>query len=111
VFFDGAGEVAKFVVHTAVQDTLTNSVTGKTVVNRGVFTELFTRIDDSDEFTHVLVGHRFMGTSPGEGLVLQDVGRIVYSPGEEQILFVAGQHHVPDPGGEAVFCAALASRS
>jgi hypothetical protein len=107
VFFDSAGQVAKFVVHTAVRDTLTNSVTGKTVVNRGVFTELFTRIDGSDQFTHALVGYRFMGTSPGEGL-LQDVGRIVYSPGEEQILFLAGQHHVPDPGGEAVFCAALA---
>jgi hypothetical protein len=48
-----------------------------------------------------------MGTSPSEGLVLQDVGRIVYSPSEEQILFLAGQHKVPDPGGEAVFCAAL----
>jgi hypothetical protein len=57
--------------------------------------------------THALVGFRFMGTSPGEGLVLQGVGRMVYSPREEQILFLAGQHEVPDPGGEAVFCAAL----
>jgi hypothetical protein len=49
-----------------------------------------------------------MGTSPGEGLVLQDVGRIVYSP-EEEIVFQAGQHRVPDgPEAEEVFCAALA---
>jgi hypothetical protein len=43
-------------------------------------------------------------------LVLQDVGRIVYSPDEEQVLFLAG-HHFDVPGGpdaEALFCAALA---
>lgn len=65
------------------------------------------RIDGTDEFTHALVGFRFMGTSPGEGVVLQDIGRIVYSPDEEQILFLAGQHNVPDEGFEAELCAAL----
>jgi hypothetical protein len=99
--------VVKFLVATRATDVLTNSVTGKVVVNRGVFEELFQRIDDTDDFTHALVGFRFIGTSPGEGLVLQDVGRIEYSPDEGQILFLAGQHKVPDPGGEEVFCAAL----
>jgi hypothetical protein len=108
VFFDASGEVVRFIGRTQATDTLTNSVTGKTVVNRGEFQEIFTRIDGTDEFSHALVGFRFMGTSPGEGLVLQDVGRIVYSPDEEEILFLAGQHKVPDPGGEVVFCAALA---
>ena len=110
VYFNEAGEIVKFVVRNRATDILTNSVTGKTVVNRGVFQEIFTRIDGTDEFTHVLVGFRFMGTSPGEGLVLQDAGRIVYSPDEEQILFLAG-HHFDVPGGpdaEALFCAALA---
>jgi hypothetical protein len=109
VFFDEAGEVVKFLVRTRATDTLTNSVTGKTVVNRGVFQELFTRIEGTDKFTHALVGFRFMGTSPGQGLVLQDVGRIEYSPDEEEILFLAG-HHFDVPGGpdvEALFCAAL----
>ena len=108
VFFDDAGEVVRVLVRTRATDILTNSVTGKTVINRGVFEEIFTRIDDTDEFTHALVGFRFMGTSPGEGLVLQDVGRIVFSPDEEEILFLAGQHKVPEgPEAEAVFCAAL----
>lgn len=108
VYFDGSGEVVKFLVRTRATDIVTNSVTGKTVVNRGVFQELGTRIDGTDEFTEALVGFRFMGTSPGEGLVLQDVGRIVYSGDEEEIVFLAGQHHVPDgPEAEAVFCAAL----
>jgi hypothetical protein len=105
VYFNGAGDVVKFLVRTRAIDTFTNTVTGKTVVNRGVFQELFTRIRGTDEFTHSLTGFRFMGTSPGEGLVLQDVGRIVYSP-EHEILFQAGQHHVPE--SPEVFCAALA---
>jgi hypothetical protein len=108
VYFDQAGDVVKVLVRNRATDVFTNSVTGKTVTNRGVFQELFTRIDGTDDFTHSLVGYRFMATSPGEGVVLQDVGRIIYSPDEEQILFLAGQHNVPDgPEANAVFCAAL----
>jgi hypothetical protein len=109
VYFDQAGEIVKVLVRSRATDVFTNSVTGKTVTNRGVFNELFTRIEGTDDFTHALVGYRFMANSPGEGVVLQDVGRILYSPDEQQILFLAGQHHVPDgPEGEAAFCAALA---
>jgi hypothetical protein len=107
VFFDETGEPIKFIVQSRGADTLTNSVSGKTVVNRFVFEELFTRIDGTDEFTHALVGFRFMGTAPGEGLFIQDVGRIVYSPEEEQILFLAGQHEAEDSDVGAAFCAAL----
>lgn len=109
VFFNGSGEVIKVIVRSRATDILTNSATGKTLVNRGVFQQVFTRIGGTDEFTHSLVGFRFMGTSPGQGLVLQDVGRIEYSPDEEEILFIAG-HHFDIPGGpdvDALFCAAL----
>jgi hypothetical protein len=109
VFFDGSGEVIKVIVRSRATDILTNSATGQMLVNRGVFQQVFTRIDGTDEFTHSLVGFRFMGTSPGQGLVLQDVGRIEYSPDEEEILFIAG-HHFDIPGGPdvgALFCAAL----
>ena len=110
IFFDGSGEVVKFLVRSRATDIFTNSVTAKTVVNRGVFQKLGTRIDGTNQFTEALVGFRFIGTSPGEGLVLQDVGRFVYSGAdEEEIVFLAGQHHVPDgPEAEEVFCAALA---
>ena len=48
-----------------------------------------------------------MGTFPGEGLVLQDVGRFVELP-DEEILFVAGQHDLlPEAAEPAVICAAL----
>lgn len=108
VLFDDAGEPYRFIVHTRLRDTLVNSVTGTTVVNRGVFTEIYTRVPGTDDFTSTLQGFKFMGTRPGRGLVLQDVGHIVFSPNEEEILFIAGQHHVPDDGDEALFCAALA---
>jgi len=99
----------KVLVRTRAIDVFTNSVTGKTVVNRGVFQQLFVRIGDTNEFTHSLAGYRFMATDPGRGLVIQDVGRIEYVGEQEDIVFLAGQHHVPDgPEAEAVFCAALA---
>ena len=50
-----------------------------------------------------------MANSPGRGVVIQDVGRIEYVGEQEDIVFLAGQHHVPEgPEAEAVFCAALA---
>jgi hypothetical protein len=95
-WLDDAGEPQRFFVRTNLVDTATNSVTGEQLVNRGVFEEMFVRIDGTDEFTHQLVGFRFMATRAGDGLLMQDVGRIVYSPNEESILFLSGQHHVDD---------------
>ena len=108
VFFDAQGEPVRYLVYQHLADTFINSATGKTVVNRGVFQEVFTRIDGTDDFMHTLTGFRFLGTSPGEGVVLQDVGRIVYSLDEQEILFLAGQHHLLEDGDAALFCAALA---
>lgn len=109
VYFDGSGEVVKVLLRSRASDVFTNSVTGKVVVNRGVFQQVFVRIGDTDEFTHSLSGYRFMANSPGGGVVIQDVGRIEYVGEQEDIVFLAGQHHVPDgPEAEAVFCAALA---
>ncbi len=83
-------------------------MTGKTVVNRGVFENIGARVEGTDEFMQAIVGFRFMATSPTEGLVLQDVGRFVHTE-DGEIVFIAGQHHVPDgPEGEAAICAALA---
>jgi len=107
VYFDQNGEVVKAIVHNEARDVLTNSVTGKVVVNRGEFQEMFTRIEGTYDFLHQLVGYRFMANSPGQGVVIQDVGRILYAPNESAIIAQAGQHHVPDgPEAEAVFCAA-----
>jgi hypothetical protein len=108
VFFDQNGQVVKVIARTRVTETLTNSVTGKTLINHGVFQDTFTRIDDTDEFTHTVVGYDFKATSPGEGLVLADIGRKIYAPDGEHFVFEAGQHDMPQgPAIEALFCAAL----
>jgi hypothetical protein len=36
-----------------------------------------------------------------------DVGRLFWSPGEEQLLFSAGQHDLLDDSQAAPYCAAL----
>ena len=108
IFFDDAGEVIRFLVRTRATDILTNSATGKTVVNRGVFQNIGARVEGTEEFIQAIVGFRFIATSPTEGLALQDVGRFVHTE-DGEIVFIAGQHHVPDgPEGEAAICAALA---
>lgn len=96
------------IIHIRAEDVVTNSVSGKTLVNRGVFEVTFARIDDTDEFTQTIVGHIFLETSPGEGIVLQDVGRIVFPPGTEEVtLFQAGHHIMEEEFGDLA-CAALA---
>ena len=108
VFFDNSGEEVRVISRGRITETFTNSVTGKTVVNHGVFQDFFTRIDGTEEFTHAVVGFDFKAAVPGEGLVLADIGRKVFSPDGEHIVFQAGRDNIPDgPAAEAVFCAAL----
>jgi hypothetical protein len=108
-FFDKSGEPVKFIIRGRITETTTNSVTGKTVVNRGVFQDFFRRIDGTDQFTHSVVGFDFQGKVDGRGpLVLRGVGRKVFDPETGEIVFHAGQTNIPDgPEADAVFCAAL----
>ena len=105
-FFDSAGDVQRVSVKLMANDVLTNNATQQQVVNRGVFEEMFTRIGDTEEFSHTLVGFRYMGIAAGEGLVLQDVGRIVYDP-EHNVVSLAGQHDAEELGEQGALCAAL----
>ncbi len=59
-FFDSTGDVQRVSVKLTAVDVLTNNVTEQQVVNRGVFEEMFTRIGDTEEFSHTLVGFRYM---------------------------------------------------
>lgn len=106
VFFDAAGNVERFQVKTVAHDVLTNRTTQRQVEVDGVFTEIFTRIGDTDAFEHSLVGFRYRGFAEGEGLVLQDVGRIVYDP-DHNVVSLAGRHDA-EPDELAAVCAALA---
>jgi len=109
VFRDQSGEVVRVIRRARVVETYTNTVTGKTVTNRGVFKDTNTRIDDTEQFRHTVVGFDFIATYPREGLLLQSVGRKVFSVDGEELVFSAGQDNLPEgPEANAVFCAALA---
>src|SRR5215208_578592 len=108
VFFNKSGEPVKIVRRGRITETLTNSVTGKTVVNRGVFQDFFRRVDGTDEFTHSVVGFDFQGKVAGRGpVVFQEVGRKVFGPDGETIVFSAGHSTLPEGDPEALFCAVL----
>ena len=109
VFFDRSGEPVRFIIRGRIHETLTNSVTGKTLVNRGVFQDFLRRVAGTDEFTHSVSGFDFQVKVDGRGpVVLQDVGRKVFDPETEEIVFRAGHTNIPEgPEAEQVFCAAL----
>jgi hypothetical protein len=109
VFFDRSGLDVRYIIRTRGAETFTNSVTGKTVISRAVFTDFFTRIDGTDEFRHTVSGFDFHGQVAGIGpVVLQDVGRKVFDPVTGEIVFRAGHTNIPEgPEAEAVFCAAV----
>jgi hypothetical protein len=109
VFFNASGEPVKIIRRGRITETLTNSVTGKTVVNTGVFQDFFRRIDGTDEFTHSVVGFDFQGKVAGRGpLVFWDVGRKVFDPETGEIVFRSGRTSLAEgPEGEALFCAVL----
>ncbi len=49
-----------------------------------------------------------MATYPGQGVVLQDVGRKAFALDGETLIFLAGRHTVPEgPAFEDFICAAL----
>jgi hypothetical protein len=82
-----------------VTETFTNPATGQTMLNHGVFQDFYTRIDGTDELAHSVSGFDFKATSPGEGIVLQNVGRKVYAPDGEGVVFAAGRGNIA--GGQA----------
>jgi hypothetical protein len=109
-FFDKSDEPVKFIARGRISETLTNSVTGKTLVNSAVFQDFFRRIDGTDEFTHSVTGFDFHVKVAGRGpLVFRDVGRKVFDTETGEIVFRAGQTKSPrrPRGRGGVLCRAL----
>ena len=111
VFFNATGdEVSRIVMRVrAPYDTLTNTTTGKVIVNRGEFQETLTPIPGTDQFEKSISGYRYFVNVPGEGVVLRDVGRIQYGDLEQTILlWQAGKHDIEyDANLEPLFCGLL----
>ena len=111
VFFDDQGQVDHWTERVAApRDVLTNTVTGESIVVRAQFTHFYQRNPGSDTFKVAITGFRYFVNDAGEGVVLRDVGRIVYATQfQEQVLFSAGVHQLAyDADIEPATCAALA---
>jgi hypothetical protein len=111
IWRDDAGDLTKvFYRGRYPHDTLTNTVTGRSIVVRGEFQETNVPIAGTDEFTKTITGFRYIVDEPGTGVTIRDVGRIVYGDLEQTVLlWEAGQHDlVFDRQLDGVFCGALA---
>ena len=111
VFRDEQGEVIRVIERvSAAHDVLTNTITGDSIVVRAHFTHFDERVSATDTFTRAITGFRYFVNQAGEGVLLRDVGRIVYATvDQEAVLFSAGAHELAfDADVEASLCDALA---
>ena len=106
-FYDTNGEPVRIVVHSAFRETDTNSVTGQTLR----FAGQLIRTLDLVAGTRTDVGRMFLMTDPGSGIVIQDVGRVVFDA-PFHVSFEAGHHEVLHGGAgshlDELVCNALA---
>jgi hypothetical protein len=110
-FQDGAGETTKVIYRARYpHDTLTNTVTGKSIVVRGEFQEVIEPIPGTDEARKTITGFRYLVNEPGMGVTIRDVGRIEYGDLEQTLVeWQAGEHDLAlDAAFEPTFCGALA---
>lgn len=91
-FTDSEGNVTRiqqFV--SAPADTWVNPGTQKTIVIRGRFIQTW----DAATGDLTIVGFRYLVNERGEGVTIQEVGRIVYTDRTEQeVISMAGQHEL-----------------
>lgn len=99
------GSLLQTVFHFVLDETDTNSVSGKSLPLHGVKNEVW----DYGSNTATASGAVYIGTERGQGTYVQDTGRIVMTLDTRVAQFVAGPHEAFFGGGiDAVLCAALA---
>ena len=108
IFFDNAGTPIRDVIHFVHTSNDTNTVTGLTLHEK----DHFTFSTDVTTGAATLTGAIIKVNFPGKGILIQDIGRLVYADGFMglPILFEAGHHEFlgQEGAGEQVFCAAFA---
>jgi hypothetical protein len=103
-YFDRAGNPIRTVIHWEHHSNDTNSVTGLTLHEHGHFTETIDLLSGTDTIT----GNQEIANRPGTGVVVQDVGRVVYDANGNLIFFAGGRQHSEVLLGGQVLCDALA---
>jgi hypothetical protein len=93
-FYNEEGELIRFQAHVDRQGTLTNLETGLTLRDPGHSTVFI----DMVEGTQTVVGLNWNINVPGEGVVVLDVGRLVFDLYTGDILFEAGPHQLRGEG-------------
>jgi hypothetical protein len=107
IFFDQAGNETQGIFHVIGAGTLSNSVTGKSVPFESHYTVILTYGTPGDDSTVTTTqpGEVYKVTLPGSGLILHDVGRVIFAP-DGTITFEAGPHQGLS-GDIQKLCAAL----
>ena len=107
MFYNQAGNVTQTLFHFRLVGTLSNSVTGTSVPEKDDFnqTTTFATPGDFSTVTVTITGADFRVTLPGSGLILHDVGRVVFAAGGT-ITFEGGPHQVLENQLQKL-CAAL----
>ena len=103
-FYDQTGAAVKQVFHVHRDSTDTNSATGKTLRSSADRIVAFDLVSG----TTTIDGQNDNTTSPGQGVVVPDVGRVILAP-DGTVVFEGGQHpnQVGEPFTGASYCAAL----
>jgi hypothetical protein len=104
VYSDAAGAPTRITIHWEHHSDDTNSVTGLTLHEHGHFTETI----DFAAHTDTVTGNQEVMNRPGTGVVVQDVGRIVYDEDGNIVFFAGGRKHSEVLLGDDVLCDALA---
>jgi hypothetical protein len=107
LFYDQAGNVTQAVFHIRIVGTLSNSLTGTSVPEEAHYnvTDTFATPGDFSTITATYTGQVFTVTLPGSGLILHDVGTVVFAP-DGTITFEGGPHQTLDNQVQKL-CAAL----
>ena len=90
-FYDQSDQPIRTVQHVHADGTLSNPLTGKSLSDSGVFNVTVDLLTGE----RTIDGRVSKATSPGEGVVYEAVGRLVFAP-DGTVAFEAGPHDDAD---------------
>jgi hypothetical protein len=99
------GELLQTVIDTTYRETDTNATTGRSLRVHGGYRQ----VGDEVAGTLTLTGNVLVGHAAGEGIAVQETGRLILDTETRQAQFLAGPHDAYTMGGaDPAICAALA---